>query len=121
MSAEADTNSTRSSLLERVSRSPDDPGWAEFDGLYRAFLIRICGQLGIPGEEAKDISQEVLADLVRKLPDFSYDREKGSFRGWLRQRVRWKVWDVSKRPSGRIFDRVAGGSEEIDTLANEQS
>ena len=42
--------------------------------------------------------QEVLTVLVRKLPEFSYDREK-SFRGWMRVIAtnKWREW--RRRPA----------------------
>lgn len=121
MTMERNENSTRSSLLARISRSPDDPGWAEFDDLYRGFLARLCTQMGLSEEDAKDVSQEVLADLVNKLPEFSYDRKLGSFRGWLRQRVRWKVWDVSKRPSRKLAASMVKISTGIEAAPGQES
>jgi RNA polymerase sigma factor (sigma-70 family) len=121
MKTDPDTHSTRSSLIARVSRSPDDPGWAEFDTLYRGFLVQVCRQMGLSEEDAKDISQEVLAGLVKKLPEFRYDRDRGCFRGWLRQRVRWKVWDRSKRPSERIAANCTNPAEGMEAMAMGQS
>jgi RNA polymerase sigma-70 factor (ECF subfamily) len=40
-------------------------------------------RLGLQPADAADLVQEVFAVLVRKLPEFRYDRQK-SFRGWLR-------------------------------------
>ena len=35
--------------------------------------------------DARDLTQEVFAIVVRRLPSFEYDPGKGTFRGWLRR------------------------------------
>lgn len=97
MKEEPRSEGTRASLLGRLASSSDDPAWAEFDQVYRGFIYHIGRQMGLSEEDAKDVRQEVMADLVRKLPEFRYDPELGKFRGWLRQRVQWKVRDHARR------------------------
>src|SRR5439155_19999084 len=38
----------------------------------------------VPASDVDDLVQEVMEVLVRELPNFHYDRRRGSFRGWLR-------------------------------------
>jgi RNA polymerase sigma-70 factor (ECF subfamily) len=38
----------------------------------------------LQAQDADDLIQEVLTVVVRELPGFRYDPERGSFRGWLR-------------------------------------
>lgn len=76
---------TSASLLERLRRAdPSASDWRRLHDLYaplvRAWLARVPGL----GAEADDLSQEVLAVLVRELPAFQRGRD-GSFRAWLRQ------------------------------------
>lgn len=108
MNDEPKSEGTRASLLGRLADSPDDPAWAEFDRIYRAFIEHICREMGLSEEDAKDVRQEVMADLVQKLPEFRYDPAVGKFRGWLRQRVRWKVWDLVRRRSKEAAPPVPG-------------
>ncbi len=48
--------------------------------------------------DAADLVQEVFALLVRKLPEFAYDRKKG-FRNWLRIVLMNKWREIRRRPS----------------------
>ena len=41
-------------------------------------------QRGLQHDDAEDLGQDVLQVLMRELPRFRYDRNRGSFRGWLR-------------------------------------
>ena len=49
----------------------------------------------------------MFADLARKLPTFTYDREKGRFRSYLAGLVNWRVMDrlrLSKRDADLKMD-----------------
>lgn len=74
---------TSETLLHRLRRPDDDGAWRQFIELYSPLISRWARSLGLAGGDAEDLTQEVLALLVRKLPDFEYDRQ-GSFRAWLR-------------------------------------
>jgi len=70
------------SLLERL-RQPNDPAaWARFIELYTPLLYFWARRLGVASSDAADLVQEVFALLLRKLPEFHYDRRQ-SFRAWL--------------------------------------
>lgn len=74
---------TSASLLERL-RSPDQGlAWERFVSLYTPLLYHWACRTGCREAEAADLVQEVLTLLVRKLPEFRYDRNR-TFRGWLR-------------------------------------
>src|SRR5437763_634975 len=72
------------SLLERLRSRPDAAGWERLVELYRPLLLGWLKRYGVQAQDAEDLSQEVLAAVVRELPGFEYDRQRGSFRGWLR-------------------------------------
>jgi RNA polymerase sigma-70 factor (ECF subfamily) len=75
-------DTTPVSLLERL-RQPDQPrAWERFVELYTPLLYSWARRTGWPESDAADLVQEVLTLLVRKLPEFTYDRHR-SFRGWL--------------------------------------
>src|SRR5712692_822077 len=80
-------NSTSVSLLEQL-RNPAEskttgPAWERFVELYTPLLYYWARRLGLRDQDAADLVQDVFLVLVRKLPEFSYDRHK-SFRAWLR-------------------------------------
>jgi RNA polymerase sigma-70 factor (ECF subfamily) len=71
------------SLLERLRMPAQEKAWERFVELYTPLLYHWARRTGCQESDALDLVQEVLTLLVRKLPEFSYDRNK-SFRGWLR-------------------------------------
>jgi RNA polymerase sigma-70 factor (ECF subfamily) len=97
---------TSPSLLERL-RKPDEPrAWSRFVELYTPLLFFWSRRLGLSPQDAEDLVQDVFADLIQKLPDFTYNEQK-SFRGWLRKIVINKWNDRQRR---RQLPR-AGGEE----------
>lgn len=86
---------TPASLLERLRRPEEELAWERFVALYTPLLFYWARRSGCRESEATDMVQEVLALLVRKLPDFSYDRNK-TFRGWLRTVAR-NCWSNLQR------------------------
>jgi RNA polymerase sigma-70 factor (ECF subfamily) len=75
---------TSASLLERLRQQPDAASWERLVKLYTPLLRGWLRRHLVPHEDVDDLVQEVMAVLVRELPQFRYDRERGSFRGWLR-------------------------------------
>jgi len=77
--------STSTSLLLRLQQRPNqEQAWARFVELYTPLLLAWACKAGLARQDAEDHVQEVFAHLVRKLPGYRYDPQKGSFRGWLR-------------------------------------
>ncbi len=84
-------SSTSSCLLRRV-RSPDDTAaWERFVELYAPLIYRWLRQAGLQEQDARDLGQEVLLTLLRELPTFRYDSQKGRFRSWLRRVVQLRL------------------------------
>jgi RNA polymerase sigma-70 factor (ECF subfamily) len=72
-------------LLDRLKRArPGSAEWQRLHDIYlpliRSWLARVPGL----GDEADDLSQEILLVLFRELPAFERRRD-GAFRAWLRQ------------------------------------
>jgi RNA polymerase sigma-70 factor (ECF subfamily) len=75
--------STCTSLLRRLRQPGQGQAWTRFVELYTPLIYYWGRRAGLSVEDAGDLTQEVLALLVQKLPEFEYDRSQ-SFRGWLR-------------------------------------
>ncbi|HBI41593.1 MAG TPA: sigma-70 family RNA polymerase sigma factor [Planctomycetales bacterium] len=74
---------TPASLLERL-RDPDaEEAWVRFVELYSPLLLYWARRVGLREPDASDLVQDVFVVLLRKLPEFRYDAQKG-FRNWLR-------------------------------------
>ncbi len=85
--------STRSSVLRAVADTENEAAWNRFFDLYAGFVYSIARSRGLNDSDADDIVQVVFADLARKLPTFTYNREKGRFRSYLAGLVNWRVMD----------------------------
>jgi len=94
-------------LLNRLRANPDDrAAWEHFDALYRPLLTSWLQRHALQPHDRDDLLQEVLAAVVRAMPGFQYDPEKGRFRDWLRQilvnRLRefWRQRQAHPRATG---------------------
>jgi RNA polymerase sigma-70 factor (ECF subfamily) len=76
-------HTTPVSLLERLHEPADPAAWARFVDLYTPLLFHWARRTGMQEPDAADLIQDVFQILMRKLPEFAYDKER-SFRGWLR-------------------------------------
>jgi RNA polymerase sigma-70 factor (ECF subfamily) len=104
-------NSTPFSLLERLRRPEDHESWSRFVHLYTPLLYHWARRVGLSGEDAADLVQDVLALLVRKLPEFNYDPNK-SFRAWLRT-VTLNKWRERRRREGSADFEAAEVLDEV--------
>jgi RNA polymerase sigma-70 factor (ECF subfamily) len=78
------TFETSASLLERLRQHPDAASWKRLVDLYTPLLRGWLRRNLVPPDDLDDLVQEVMEVLVRELPHFRYDPQRGSFRGWLR-------------------------------------
>jgi RNA polymerase sigma-70 factor (ECF subfamily) len=74
---------TSTSLLERLRNSPDDESWTRLDALYRPLIRSWLKHDPSLGEEAEDLTQEILQVVCLEVAAFERQRT-GSFRKWLR-------------------------------------
>ena len=104
--AHDDKYKTRMSLLERASER-DCEALAELCEFYHPMIIGRLTKDGLQDADAADVSQEVLAVLVAKLPEFKYDPTQ-SFRGYIRgiiNRKELEHWRAQKR--NKVSESVA--------------
>src|SRR6266516_4097954 len=105
-------DTTSVSLLERLREPAQQEAWGRFVDLYTPLIYYWARRVGSTPEEAADLVQDVLALLVQKLPEFSYDPAK-SFRAWLRTVLLNKWHERCRRAAlpmahaGRTLDEVA--------------
>lgn len=75
---------TSASLLDRLRNGGDDASWRTLVDIYtpliRGWLKRHAGLDG----DADDVIQDVLAVIVRRIPEFHRQPRTGAFRAWLR-------------------------------------
>jgi RNA polymerase sigma-70 factor (ECF subfamily) len=102
---------TRPSLLLRLRDLHDPDAWRLFTDTYAPLVYRYCRRQGLQEADAADVSQEVLAQVVRSIATFEYQPSKGRFRDWLGAVVRSKVARF-RRKQAHSPD-LDGGAEEV--------
>ena len=76
-------DTTRPSLLLRIRDRSDRSAWETFDALYRPMLQRFARARGLSAADAEETAQQCLASIADRIAEFSYDPQKGRFKGWL--------------------------------------
>jgi RNA polymerase sigma-70 factor (ECF subfamily) len=102
---------TSLSLLERLSHKPDDADWRRLVVLYTPVLHAWLGRHNLQASDLDDLTQEILAVVVQKMPEFRHNRRVGAFRAWLRTitvhclRRFWRAKQYrATAPGGRDFE-----------------
>ena len=101
---------TRTSLLTRLKDCDDQTSWQRFFDTYWRLLFGYAVRAGLRETDAQDIVQEVVIAVARRMPDFRYDRSKGSFKGWLKRITQRRVADHLRRE----FRRESLGASPAD-------
>jgi RNA polymerase sigma-70 factor (ECF subfamily) len=75
---------TSLTLLDGLRSRPTAAAWERLVAIYLPLIHGWLRRQGVAGPDADDLSQEVLAVLVRELANFRHDGRPGAFRRWLR-------------------------------------
>jgi len=88
---------TSLSLLNRLRLQPDADSWRRLVDLYTPLIQGWLRRYAVTPADADDLTQEVMTVLVRELPQFKHNQQRGAFRNWLRTitvnrlRVSWRA------------------------------
>lgn len=88
---------TRQTLLSRLKNWDDQSSWREFFNLYWRLIYGVARQAGLSETEAQDVVQETIITVAKQMPQFRYDKAKGSFKSWLRKTAHWRIQDQFRR------------------------
>jgi RNA polymerase sigma factor (sigma-70 family) len=75
---------TSLSLLERLRLNSDPASWDRLVALYTPLIRNWLARQSVQSADIDDLTQEVLGRIVRALPSFCHDLQRGAFRRWLR-------------------------------------
>jgi RNA polymerase sigma factor (sigma-70 family) len=109
---------TRLSLLMRLRDLEDQQAWAEFVDMYAPLIYGYVRKRGLQDADAADLTQACLRKVAMHVGRLEYDRQRGTFRGWLFTMVRNLLRDFhaqSRRP-----DQGSGDSQ-IQRLLDNQA
>ena len=121
--AEPDTSSflpTRQSLLSRLRDWNDQAGWREFFDAYWRLIYNVARKSDLGDAEAQDVVQNTFIYLARRMPNFRYDRARGSFKSWLRVVTRSRISEYRRtEKSGDVLIRepfTGSGSDLLEEI-----
>lgn len=88
---------TRRSLLSRLRDLEDDDSWRDFFETYWKLIYSTATKAGLSDADAQDVVQETVLTVTRRIGDFRYDPQKGSFKGWLLRITSSRIYDHLRR------------------------
>jgi len=107
---------TRASLLERLKDPGDQASWNQFYEIYHDLIFSVARRAGLNETEAREVVQDTLIAVAKKMPGFTYDPSKDSFKGWLLTVTRWRIRDqLAKRPDAEQGRFSQSRQEDQDT------
>jgi RNA polymerase sigma-70 factor (ECF subfamily) len=114
--ASFDFQETRSSLIGKLGDTNAEE-WDDFFRLYRGLIYNFARKAGLSDADSQEIVQETVLKFYKNKDKFKYDRNKGSFRGWLRLVTRRCISDHFRKwkPKPR---EGSDGNHAVDLLAD---
>ena len=88
---------TRPSLIAMLGDPANPSAWEMFYAQYASLVIGFARDRGIDAEGARDVLQETMIVVMRKLPTFEYDPSRGRFSNWLLTIVSRKISEARRR------------------------
>jgi RNA polymerase sigma-70 factor (ECF subfamily) len=113
---------TSVSLLERLRLRPDAESWQRLVDLYTPLIHGWLSRYAVPEADADDLTQEVMTVLVKELPQFTHNHQRGAFRHWLRTitvnrlRVLWRARHSGKNELLKMLDELEDPSSSLSKL-----
>jgi RNA polymerase sigma factor (sigma-70 family) len=99
-----DSPLTRASLLVQLRTGSNHVAWQEFVKLYGPVIYGFARKRGLQDADAADLMQDVMRSVSAAIGRLDYDRQQGTFRGWLFTITRNKIFNFLSarriRPQG---------------------
>jgi RNA polymerase sigma-70 factor (ECF subfamily) len=99
-----DSPVTRASLLIQIRDGANHGAWREFVDLYGPVVYGFARKRGLQDADAADLMQDVMRSVSSAIGRLDYNRQQGTFRGWLFTITRNKVFNFLSarriRPQG---------------------
>jgi RNA polymerase sigma-70 factor (ECF subfamily) len=122
---------TSFSLLNRLRLQPDAESWRRLVELYTPLIQGWLRRHAVPAADADDLTQDVMAVVVRELPHFNHNQQRGAFRNWLRTitvnrlRVLWRSRQTRPQATGdsdflKMLDELEDPKSRMSELWDQQ-
>jgi len=121
------SQTTNHSLLDRLRQGPNETAWLRMVDLYTPLIRGWLKRYSVTDHDVDDLVQDVLAVVVRRMPDFQKKSQVGSFRRWLRTitvnclRELWRSQRYRPKTSGnaefaKILDQLEDPESALSKL-----
>jgi RNA polymerase sigma-70 factor (ECF subfamily) len=110
-------NQTRASLLNRLKNLDDQESWRDFYDTYSNLIYQVAFKSGLTDTEAKEVLQETMIRIAKKMPDFKYDPAR-SFKGFLLHETGFRIKDQfgKRHPERQAPGRKPGETSRTATI-----
>lgn len=112
-----DETTTSLSLLDRLYQAGDSADWDRLVQAYSPLLRKWAGRYEVQAADVEDLVQDVLLVVMRELPGFRHNQQRGAFRTWLRRilvnRLR-NTWRERGRNAKCDSDNLATRLDELE-------
>jgi RNA polymerase sigma factor (sigma-70 family) len=112
-----DSPLTRASLLVQLRDGANRAAWQEFVKLYGPVVYGFARKRGLQDADAADLMQDVMRSVSAAIARLDYDRNQGTFRGWLFTISRNKIFNFL---SARRMRPQASGDTDAVRMLNAQ-
>ena len=109
---------TRLSLIERLGDWKDQARWQEFFDTYWRLIYNVARKAGLTDSEAQDVVQDTVITIAKSIG--KYDRNAGSFKGWLLNTTRWRIADQFRKRSPAEMQSPSRDDDGRDTATIER-
>jgi RNA polymerase sigma-70 factor (ECF subfamily) len=117
---EQDSIATRASLLGRLRNWEDAESWEEFTRIYWRLIYNVARGAGLADADARDVVQDTLLGVAKKVHEFQSNPALGTFRSWLLNLTRWRIADYFRAQPSAKFARGTETGEEPRTATIER-
>ena len=107
---------TSVSLLHEIRDPSNESAWSTFHEIYAPLIFSYARHHRLQAQDAADVTQDVLQQVVKSMASFEYDPQIGRFSGWLLTVTRNRVREFVRRLPE---DRGAGRTTILHVLDNQ--
>lgn len=121
------STATHITLLARLGGSDNAAAWSDFCARYSGLIKGFARRRGLQEADVEDILQDVLVNLSKSMPGFTYDPSKGLFRSYLKTVVLHAIFRKSCQNAGAValgevdsMTRAASEAPDVDAIWESQ-
>jgi len=104
--------------VDRLRNWEDQRNWQDFFETYWRLIYGVARQSGLTDAESQDVVQETVITVAKNIT--KYEREAGSFKGWLLHITRWRIADQFRKRAPATAQSPTRGTVSRETATIER-